>query len=131
MAERARETVELMNMCMIRDPENGRVLVMDKQQGYRGHTFPGGHLEPGEAVALNAGRLATTVLDIVHNGMDIAILDASAACHMPDVLEMPYRPAFPLCHRAFLRHPCPGRGGGAPVLDDLGGAAGRRPGRGL
>ena len=50
------------------------------------------YLEPGEAVALNAGRLAATVLDIVHNGMDIAILDASAACHMPDVLEMPYRP---------------------------------------
>lgn len=50
------------------------------------------YLEPGEAVALNAGWLAATVLDTVHNGMDIAILDASAACHMPDVLEMPYRP---------------------------------------
>lgn len=50
------------------------------------------YLEPGEAVALNAGFLETRVLDIVHNGMDIAILDASAACHMPDVLEMPYRP---------------------------------------
>lgn len=50
------------------------------------------YLEPGEAVALNAGWLAASVLDIVHNGMDIAILDASAACHMPDVLEMPYRP---------------------------------------
>ena len=50
------------------------------------------YLEPGEAVALNAGYLVATVLDIVHNGMDIAILDASAACHMPDVLEMPYRP---------------------------------------
>ncbi len=50
------------------------------------------YLEPGEAVALNAGVLAATVLDIVHNGMDIAVLDASAACHMPDVLEMPYRP---------------------------------------
>ncbi len=50
------------------------------------------YLEPGEAIALNAGWLAATVLDIVHNGMDIAILDASAACHMPDVLEMPYRP---------------------------------------
>lgn len=50
------------------------------------------YLEPGEAVALNAGFLVTTVLEIVHNGMDIAILDASAACHMPDVLEMPYRP---------------------------------------
>lgn len=50
------------------------------------------YLEPGEAVALNAGFLITTVLEIVHNGMDIAILDTSAACHMPDVLEMPYRP---------------------------------------
>lgn len=50
------------------------------------------YLEPGEAIALNAGYLVTEVMDIVHNGMDIAILDASAACHMPDVLEMPYRP---------------------------------------
>ena len=50
------------------------------------------YLEPGEAVALNAGFLITTVLDTVHNGMDIAILDSSAACHMPDVLEMPYQP---------------------------------------
>ena len=54
------------------------------------------YLEPGEAVALNAGWLDTTVLDIVENGMPILILDASAACHMPDVLEMPYRP--PLEH---------------------------------
>lgn len=50
------------------------------------------YLEPGEAIALNAGTLVTTVLDIVHNGMDIAVVDASAACHMPDVLEMPYTP---------------------------------------
>lgn len=50
------------------------------------------YLEPGEAIALNAGYLVSTVLDTLHNGMDIAILDASAACHMPDVLEMPYRP---------------------------------------
>ncbi len=50
------------------------------------------YLEPGEAVVLNAGVLVSTVLEIVHNGMDIAILDTSAACHMPDVLEMPYRP---------------------------------------
>ncbi len=50
------------------------------------------YLEPGEAVVLNAGYLWTGVLDIVHNGIDIAILDTSAACHMPDVLEMPYRP---------------------------------------
>lgn len=50
------------------------------------------YIEPGEAIALNAGYLVTEVLDIVHNGIDILILDASAACHMPDVLEMPYRP---------------------------------------
>ena len=51
------------------------------------------YLEPGEAVALNAGYLETTVLDIVeNNGIKILVLDTSAACHMPDVLEMPYRP---------------------------------------
>jgi carboxynorspermidine decarboxylase len=50
------------------------------------------YLEPGEAIALNTGYLVSTVLDIVDNGMKIAILDTSAACHMPDVLEMPYRP---------------------------------------
>ncbi|HOV41829.1 MAG TPA: carboxynorspermidine decarboxylase [Oscillospiraceae bacterium] len=50
------------------------------------------YLEPGEAIALNTGYLVCTVLDTLKNGMDIAILDTSAACHMPDVLEMPYRP---------------------------------------
>jgi len=55
------------------------------------------YLEPGEAVALNTGVLVSTVLDIVDNTdcgdeFPVAILDASAACHMPDVLEMPYRP---------------------------------------
>ncbi len=51
------------------------------------------YLEPGEAVALNAGYLVTRVLDIVRNeDTKIAILDASAACHMPDVIEMPYTP---------------------------------------
>ncbi len=51
------------------------------------------YLEPGEAVALNAGYLYTKVLDIVENsGTNIAILDMSAACHTPDVIEMPYRP---------------------------------------
>ena len=49
-------------------------------------------LEPGEAVALNAGYLISTVLDVIENGTKIAILDTSAACHMPDVLEMPYTP---------------------------------------
>ena len=51
------------------------------------------YLEPGEAVALNAGYLVSRVLDIVTNGdTKIAILDTSAACHMPDVIEMPYTP---------------------------------------
>ena len=50
------------------------------------------YLEPGEAVVLNAGVMAASVLDIVHNRMDIAVLDASASAHMPDVIEMPYRP---------------------------------------
>jgi carboxynorspermidine decarboxylase len=50
------------------------------------------YLEPGEAVALNAGFLVSSVLDLSENGMQLAIMDTSAACHMPDVLEMPYRP---------------------------------------
>lgn len=52
------------------------------------------YLEPSEAVVLNAGVLVTSVLDLIHNGRDIAILDASAAAHTPDVLEMPYRPVI-------------------------------------
>lgn len=50
------------------------------------------YLEPGEAVALDTGVLKSTVLDVAPSDMPIAILDASAAAHMPDVLEMPYRP---------------------------------------
>ena len=50
------------------------------------------YLEPGEAIALGAGVLVASVMDIFHNGMDIAILDTSATAHMPDTLEMPYRP---------------------------------------
>ncbi|WP_229696519.1 carboxynorspermidine decarboxylase [Paenibacillus albidus] len=52
------------------------------------------YLEPGEAIALNTGYLVATVLDTMKNGMDIAILDTSAECHMPDVLAMPYRPSI-------------------------------------
>lgn len=63
------------------------------------------YLEPGEAIALNAGYLATEVLDIVENGISTLILDASATCHMPDVIEMPYRPplkdAFDAQEKAF------------------------------
>ncbi|HEM3716836.1 TPA: carboxynorspermidine decarboxylase [Streptococcus suis] len=50
------------------------------------------YIEPGEAIALNAGYLVTEVLDIVENGIETLVLDTSATCHMPDVLEMPYRP---------------------------------------
>ena len=49
-------------------------------------------LEPGEAIALNTGVLTATVLDVIENGMQIAILDTSAEAHMPDVLAMPYKP---------------------------------------
>jgi carboxynorspermidine decarboxylase len=52
------------------------------------------YLEPGEAIALGTGVLVASVLDTLHNGMDIAILDTSATAHMPDVLEMPYKPVI-------------------------------------
>lgn len=58
------------------------------------------YLEPGEAVVYHAGFMVTSVLETLHNGMDIAILDTSAACHMPDVLEMPYRPPLKDCGEA-------------------------------
>ncbi|MCX6130654.1 MAG: carboxynorspermidine decarboxylase [Proteobacteria bacterium] len=50
------------------------------------------YLEPGEAIAIRTGVLVTSVMDILDNGMPLAILDTSATAHMPDVLEMPYRP---------------------------------------
>ncbi len=65
------------------------VAIVKRLQDKYGATI---YLEPGEAVVLNAGYLICRVEDIVTNGMKIAIVDASAACHMPDVLEMPYRP---------------------------------------
>jgi carboxynorspermidine decarboxylase len=52
------------------------------------------YIEPGEAVALDAGILVGTVLDVGWNGMPVAITDISATCHMPDVIEAPYRPAM-------------------------------------
>ena len=52
------------------------------------------YLEPGEAVALDAGILVGEVLDVIDNGMPVAIVDISATCHMPDVIEAPYRPAM-------------------------------------
>lgn len=66
------------------------------------------YLEPGEAVALNAGYLVTTVLDTLKNGdTDIAVLDMSAACHTPDVIEMPYRPPlYRSGEKGELPHTC-------------------------
>ena len=52
------------------------------------------YLEPGEAVALDAGILVGEILDLPTNGMNLAITDISATCHMPDVIEAPYRPAL-------------------------------------
>lgn len=52
------------------------------------------YLEPGEAIAIGTGVLVSEVLDVVRNDMEIAILDVSGTCHMPDVLEMPYRPGI-------------------------------------
>ncbi len=56
------------------------------------------YLEPGEAIAIGTGILVGEVLDVVDNEGDIAILDVSATCHMPDILEMPYRPGI---HNGF------------------------------
>ena len=63
-------------------------------QAVRAETGLDLYLEPGEAVALDAGILVGEVLDVIDNGMPIAILDISATCHMPDVIEAPYRPAL-------------------------------------
>ncbi|HYV87044.1 MAG TPA: carboxynorspermidine decarboxylase, partial [Candidatus Polarisedimenticolia bacterium] len=52
------------------------------------------YLEPGEAIALDAGILIGEILDVMDNGMRVAITDISATCHMPDVIEAPYRPAM-------------------------------------
>ena len=63
-------------------------LINDFKQRYPVEVY----LEPSEAVVLNAGVLVASVLDVLHNQKDLAILDASAAAHTPDVIEMPYRP---------------------------------------
>ncbi len=63
-------------------------------QGVRAQTGLEVYLEPGEAVALDAGILIGEVLDVIDNGMPVAIVDISATCHMPDVIEAPYRPAM-------------------------------------
>lgn len=63
-------------------------LIKDFKEKYNVQVY----LEPGEAVGWQTGVLVASVIDIVHNGIDIAILDTSAEAHMPDVLAMPYRP---------------------------------------
>ena len=74
------------------------------------------YLEPGEAWALNAGYLVTTVLDTLRNGdTSLAILDMSAACHTPDVIEMPYRPPL-LDADEPGKKPCTVRLGGPTCL---------------
>ena len=86
------------------------------------------YLEPGEAIALNTGVLVATVLDIVRNKMNIAILDTSAAAHMPDVLEMPYRPEIPGAGKP-KEHPYTYRLGGPTCLagDIIGDYSFRKP----
>ena len=105
-----------------------------------GEVRPGGLPGAWGGRGVKRGLLVSTVLEIVHNGMDIAILDTSAACHMPDVLEMPYRPPVkdsgkagekPYTyrldrthlpgrrrHRGLLLRPPPGRGQPI-VLEDM------------
>lgn len=64
-------------------------------------------LEPGSGLVVDAGYLAATVLDVVRNETDIAVCDASAACHMPDVLEVPYTPPlFGAAKPGELPHTC-------------------------
>ena len=63
-------------------------LIIDFKNRYNAEVY----LEPGEGVVLNTGFLVASVLDVINNDMNLAILDTSAAAHMPDVIEMPYRP---------------------------------------
>lgn len=77
-------------------------LLVDLVRDFKARRGTEVYLEPGEAIPLDCGWLVTEVMDVVDNGLDIAILDCSASCHMPDVLEMPYRP------RVFKIH-APGR----------------------
>ena len=75
-----------------RDDYDRELLITTLQDFRRRHPHITCYLEPGEAHVLNAGALIATVLDVVDNAGPIAILDASAACHTPDVIEMPYLP---------------------------------------
>ncbi|MGE0549833.1 MAG: carboxynorspermidine decarboxylase [Kofleriaceae bacterium] len=75
-------------------PDYDRALLVRLVRDFRARWKVPVYLEPGEAVALGTGVLVASVMDTFHNGMDIAILDTSATAHMPDVLEMPYRPVI-------------------------------------
>jgi carboxynorspermidine decarboxylase len=75
-------------------PDYDRELLVTLLRDFRSKYGVPIYLEPGEAVALGTGVLVASVLDVIHNGMDLAILDTSATAHMPDVLEMPYRPVI-------------------------------------
>lgn len=73
-------------------PDYDRALLVRLVRDFKARHGVEVYLEPGEAIAIRTGVLVATVLDIVHNGMPLAILDTSATAHMPDTLEMPYRP---------------------------------------
>jgi carboxynorspermidine decarboxylase len=75
-------------------PDYDRELLVKLVTEFRAKWNKPVYLEPGEAIALGTGVLVTSVLDILHNDVDLAILDTSATAHMPDVLEMPYRPVI-------------------------------------
>ena len=75
-------------------PDYDRELLVKLVRDFRARWAVEVYLEPGEAVALGTGVLVASVMDTFHNGVDIAILDTSATAHMPDVLEMPYRPVI-------------------------------------
>lgn len=75
-------------------PDYDRERLVRLVKGFRERWGVQVYLEPGEAVALGAGVLVASVMDVFTNGMEIAVLDTSATAHMPDVLEMPYRPVI-------------------------------------
>ncbi|MFW6363061.1 MAG: carboxynorspermidine decarboxylase [Spirochaeta sp.] len=91
----------------ITQPDYDRGLLVRLVTGLRERWGVQVYLEPGEAVVINTGVLVCSVLDVTRNGMDIAILDISATAHMPDVLEMPYRPEIRGAWDPRLRFPQP------------------------
>ncbi|MFL0809862.1 MAG: carboxynorspermidine decarboxylase [Agarilytica sp.] len=75
----------------ITDPQYNRAALIKRVKEFNQKYAVQVYLEPGEAVAINSGVLVSEVLDLTHNEKNLAILDTSATCHMPDTLEMPYR----------------------------------------